>query len=426
MKHVHFLGLGGSGASAVASIAQAQGFRVSGCDKVPNNEFTQNFKSDQILKGHSPNHLEGVNILAVTPAIFSLDPNNPELEAAKQKGIEVLTWQQFMGKYLEEDKLVIAVCGTHGKSTATAMIGSLLEDGGLDPTVELGAIVPRWDKNYKIGKSKYFVTEADEFNDNFLASFPDIIVVNNIEFDHPEYFQDFAAYKQSFKKFLAQSKEKIIANLADQAVADVINSLNKNITIINFSHYLIDFPLQIPGQFNILNASAAYQVGVALGIEAEIIKKSLSNFTGISRRFELIGEYQGAKVYSDFGHHPTEIKVNLETIRQKFPEQKITVIFQPHMFSRTKSLFSDFVNVFQTAPVDQTFIADIYPSRELDTNLVNSQQLVEAIGKPNIKYFSTAEQILNKLRTEVKTDEVLLFIGAGDTDKWARQLVSSN
>lgn len=409
---VHFLGIGGSGASAAAAIAQAQGYEVTGCDLNPHNEFTTIFKPDQLLTGHSPKHLSvhlrgantNIDILAVTPAIFSLDPQNPELLAAKAKGIKILSWQRFMGEHLEKDKFIIAVCGTHGKSTTTAMIAQLLEDAGMDPTVLLGAIIPKWKKNYRLpGQTyhdrRYFVLEADEFNDNFLATHPDITVLTNIEMDHPEYFQNLGHYQESFKKFLGQTKEKVIHPQKE----------------------LINFPLKVPGQYNILNASEAYQVGMALGIDPQMIKKSLMNFTGIGRRFEYLGKFQKAEVYSDFGHHPTEIKVTLETAREQFPNSKITMIFQPHMFSRTKALLSDFVKVFQNLPVDKTYLLDIYPSRELDTGLISSQALAEAVGKDNVVYIKT-EELLEKLKTEAGEGSVIFFVGAGDIDQLARKV----
>src|SRR5258708_4867082 len=190
MKKVHFLGIGGSGASAVAAIAKTQGFEITGCDPQVHNEFTTKFTENELFSGHSPEHLhrhpehpsEGsIDILAITPAILSLDPNNAELFEAKKQGIEILTWQQFLGKYLVKEKTVIAVCGTHGKSTTTAMVGKILEGAKLDPTVELGAIVPGWGANYKTGQGDHFVVEADEFNDNFLNFEPDITILTNIE-----------------------------------------------------------------------------------------------------------------------------------------------------------------------------------------------------------------------------------------------------
>ncbi len=424
--HIHFLGIAGSGASAVAAIAQARGYKVSGCDHHPFNEFTAIFDQTKLREGHNPEHLHDADVVAISPAITWLDQNNPELVEARRRKIPILTWQQFMGKYLEKGKIVIAVCGTHGKSTTTAMIGTLLENAGLDPAVELGAIVPEWQTNYRIGVGKYFVTEADEFNDNFLASHPDITIVTAVEMDHPEYYRDFDAYKKSFVKFLRQNKGLLIVNMQDRGVQEVIEVLKPRQPVIDYSQNLIDFSLSVPGQYNNLNASAVFQTGLALGIKPEVIRKSLQNFSGIGRRFELLGTYQGAKVYSDFAHHPTEIEVTLNAAREKFPNSKITVVFQPHMFSRTHFLFNDFVNVFQQLPVDQIFIQDIYPSREVDTGVVNSRQLVEAIDKDSVIYSPDPEDILKKLQHSADENSVIFFVGAGETHNLAKQLVNEN
>ena len=473
VKKVHFLGIGGSGTSAAAALAQAQGFKVNGCDLEPSNEFTTKFQPNQLIKGHSPDHLGGhpkdvlarhpqvsiqihpkgvhanIDILAVTPAIFSLDPNNPELVQAKKLGIPILTWQQFLGEYLTKNKFVIAVCGTHGKTTTTAIIAQMLEDAGLDPTVELGAINPRWGTNYRTQRQKgddrqYFVIEADEFNDNFLHLKPDIVVVTNIEMDHPEYFKDFKAVKDSFKKFLLQTKSTIVANLLDPGISEVLKSIMKTpkgqkyhdrnnfVQYLDYSKNELNFPLQIPGEFNKLNTQAALRVGLLLKINPTIIKKSLSNYTGVGRRFEYIGEYKKAKVYSDFGHHPTEIKVTMQAARQKFPQNRIILIYEPHMFSRTKVLFDDFVKVFkeltarpaklQRSGVDKIIITDIYPSREVDTGLVNSQQLVEAVGYDTLVYHSK-NQLLPMLKKHIQNGDIVFFMGAGDIDKYARKLL---
>lgn len=447
--NVHFLGIGGSGASGAAAIAESQGFEVTGCDLQPNNEFTTQFNNSQLFRGHNPKHLAcnlkgyrtNIDILAVTPAIFSLDPNNPELLAAKEKGIPIITWQQFVGEYLTKDKFVIAVCGTHGKTTTTAMIGQLLEDAGLDPTVLLGAIIPKWGTNYRIPRQKvhdreYFVIEADEFNDNFLPTKPDIAVVTNIEMDHPEYFKDFEAVKDSFKKFLLQTKQTVVTNLTDPGAAEVMKVVMKkpksqmssgrgtNVQYLDYTRNESGISLQIPGDFNRLNAKAAMQVGLLLGIEPETIKKSLASYTGASKRFEYIGDYQGAKVYSDFGHHPTEIEKTMEAVREKFPTERILLIYQPHMFSRTKALFDDFVKVFQSVPADKTFILDIYPSREVDTGLVTSKQLVENINKPTTLYLGSVKDALGKITPEIKAGDIVFFMSAGDTDKLAKELVN--
>lgn len=425
---IHFLGIGGSGASAAAAIAEAQGFEVTGCDLEPHNEFTTQFSPQQLLTGHSALHLEGVNvnidILAVTPAIYSLDPNNPELEAAKKQGIKILTWQQFLGKYLTKNKFVIAICGTHGKTTTTAMIAKILEDANLDPTVILGAIVPWWKTNYRLGQSKYFVVEADEFNDNFLHLKPDITVVTNIEMDHPEYFKDFSSYKKSFKKFLSQTKSTIVGNITDPGVAQVLKILMKEtaITYLDYSKNELSLTLQIPGEFNRENAKAASQVGLLLRINPSIMTQSLASYNGVGRRFELLGKFKGAKVYSDFGHHPTEIKVTMKAVREKFPNSKIRLIYEPHMFTRTLSLFDDFVKVFKEIPIDKIIITDIYQSREVNKGLVNSQQLADSVNKENVSYISKTH--LKDALKDVRENDILFFMGAGDADKLARELLS--
>lgn len=430
MTKVHFLGIGGSGASAAAAIAQEQGFEITGCDLDISNEFTTPFSLDQLQKGHSASHIGSgeANILAVTPAIFSLDPGNEELLEARKLGIPILTWQEFVGKYLMEGKFVIAVSGTHGKTTATAMIGKLLEDAGLNPTVVIGAIVPSWKANYKVGSSKYFVVEADEYNDNYLSINPDISVVTNIDMDHPEYFKDFEEYKESFKKFLLKTKDVGVVNLTDASVAEIVKVVMKEpghaATYLDFSKQEFNLSLQVPGSFNKLNAQAAFQVGLLLGINPENIKSSLQNFTGTARRFEYIGDYQGAKVYSDFGHHPTEIRETVKALREKFPENRILLIYQPHMFTRTKYLFDDFVKVFKEAPADKIFIMDIYKSREHDLGEVTSKQLVEAINKSSVSHLGGVTETLDKLRPEIKNGDIVFFMSAGDTDRLAKELIS--
>lgn len=424
MKHVHFLGIGGSGASAAAAIAQAQGYDVTGCDLSPQNEFTTTFEPSQLYTGHNPKHLENVDILAVTPAIFSLDPNNSELREARKRGTEILTWQEFLGKYLTKDKFIIAVCGTHGKTTTTAMVAKILEDAGLDPTVLLGGIVPEWGTNYRVGKGKFMVLEADEFNDNFLPTKPDIAVVTNIEMDHPEYFKDINAVKESFKKFMLQTKQTIVCNLLDVNIAELLKDVMKQVPVsgVDFTKNELGFSLKIPGSFNELNAKAAMQVGLMCGIDPAVISKSLQSYSGVGKRFEFIGKFNDSQIYSDFGHHPTEIKVTMDAVRQKFPDKRIILVYQPHMFSRTKALFSDFVKVFKNLPTDKAFIMDIYPSREIDTGLVTSQQLVDAISKPSITYIGKTGSTLEKLKPEIKPEDIVFFMSAGDTDKLAKEL----
>lgn len=433
--NVHFLGIAGSGTSGCARLAQRGGFTVTGCDKNLSGEFIGILSGLKIFGSHDPKHLDGVDILAITPAILSLDPKNPEILEAKKRKVKIMTWQKFLGKYLTRGKQVIAVCGTHGKSTTTAMVGQILEDAGLDPTVLLGANTIFWKGNFRSGNGKYFVVEADEFNDNYMSLKPDMTIVTNIEFDHPEYFKDFEDYRNSFRNFLHTTKMLIIANLEDENSKNVLSE--KDISpesffppVVDFSKNLIDFPLNVYGHHNKLNASAAFNLGLNLGIDPEAIKKSLQNFKGVGRRIEYLGNINGAKVYSDFGHHPTEIKVTVQALRQKYHDREVIVLFQPHMFSRTKALFSDFVEVFRNLPVKKTYILDIYPSREVDTGLVNSKQLVQAIGKENVQYSRDLTKTFRELTTrpssrgnQLTNNDLVIFMGAGDIDQKARELI---
>ncbi len=417
---VHILGIGGSGASAIAAIARAQGFEVTGCDRSPFNEYTKDIPREDLFEGHSENHLEGIDILAVTPAIFSADPDNAELKAAKEKGIEVLTWQEFMGQYLEKDKFVVAICGTHGKSTTTAMTGLVLEAAGLDPTVELGATVNQWgDKNYRIGQSKYFVSEADEFNRNFLVTHPDVAIVTNIEMDHPETFKDFDEYKMAFAEFLSHAKT-IIANTSNESVMDVLSQLTNEPIIIDYSQNLIDFPLEVMGEYNRLNATAAFNACLSLDIKPEITEKALSKYSGIGRRLQLMGKKGNIQIYSDYGHHPTEVKVTVEGLRESFKDEKIWLVYQPHMFTRTKALWNDFIKVFQELPIEKTLIMDIFKSREEAIPDISSEKLVQAISNPKVEYISD-DKVLDSISNEA---DIVLFMGAGPIHELAKRLIA--
>lgn len=466
-KTVHFLGIAGSGTSACACIAKSEGFTVSGCDKNLSGEFTNVLKDIPTRQGHNPSHLEGVDILAVTPAVLSLDPNNKELSEAKKRKIKIMTWQQFLGKYLTQGKFVIAVCGTHGKSTTTAMIGKILEDLKLDPAILLGANVSLWNANFRIPNilptsqaeshpqttslrsirggakeekqspfptrhapraTRYFVIEADEFNDNFMSLTPDTSVVTNIEFDHPEYFKDFEDYKSSFKNFLAKAKRVIIANLSDKNTFDTLKEFDINNKlffppVIDYSKNLIDFPLKISGRYNKENASAAFNLALNLELNPEKVRQSLKNFPGIGRRMEPIGQINSTRVFSDFAHHPTAIKVAVEELSKTYPDKNIWIIYQPHMFSRTKALFKEFTEVFSNLKVKGVEMLPIYPSREKDEGIIKTQDLIKAVKKRHINYSASVEKAFKDLKPKLSEKDILVFMGAGDIDGKARQLI---
>lgn len=434
MKHLHFIGIEGSGASAVAALAKEHGYRVSGCDRNLTGEYSSLFSPEAVFVEHSIEHLKEVDAVILSPAIEIADPNNTELKAARDMNLEIMTWQQFLGRVLAKDKQVIAVCGTHGKSTTTAMMAKILEDADMDPTVVLGAKVREWGRNYRVGKSKFLVVEADEYNNNFMSYHPNLTIVTNIDADHLEFFKDFEHIEQSFEDFLVKTKGTVIANMADSHVAEVVKWAMKKsaIEVMDFNKVMVDFDLKLPGEFNIANAKAAFQAGLLLGIEPGRMQESLNSFTGIGRRFEKLGEKEGIEYYSDFAHHPREVAVTLEAARQKFPDQKIVLIFQPHLYSRTKNLFDDFVDVFKKASVDQIFITDIFASRENDPGDISSRMLVENTNMGTVNYVPTVEEAFNQMRSD-KSDKigiaqnmVVIVMGAGDIDKAGREFIKKH
>ncbi len=429
MKHLHFIGIEGSGASAVAALAKEEGFIVSGCDRNLTGEYSSLFSPEAVFVEHSIEHLKGVDAVILSPAIEIADPHNTELKAARDMNLEIMTWQHFLGTHLAKNKYVIAICGTHGKSTTTAMTAKVLEDAGLDPTVVLGAKVQDWGRNYRIGQSKYLIIEADEYNNNFMSYNPDLTIVTNIDADHLEFFKDFEHIEQSFEDFLVKTKDTIVANLLDSHVAEVVKWVMKKsgVEVLDFNKVQAEFDLLIPGDFNVSNAKAAFQIGLLMGIDPLKVLHSLNNFLGIGRRFEELGQKNRQMFYSDFAHHPREVAVTLEAARQKFPTQKIVLIFQPHLYSRTKNLFEDFVDVLQKAPVDQIFITDIFASRENDPGDISSRMLVESINMGTVYYVPTVEEALDQTRSDkigLDQNMVVIVMGAGDIDQKSRKFLN--
>lgn len=391
------MGIGGSGMSGVAYLAEKMGYFVTGCDLEESTAYVKN-----IFKGHSLDHLKDIDLLVVSPAVFYQNPDNPELLEGRRRGI-VVTWQEFVGKYLTDGKKLICVAGTHGKSTTTAMIGKLLVDAGFDPTVLVGAKVPGWDENARFGNGKYFVLEADEFNNNFLFYHPDIIVLNNIEFDHPDFFKNEDEVKESFNKFIGNLKgEKILITGKDNP--------GKH------------FNLKIFGEHNQKNANMVYVLGKKLGIDNEEITKSLESFVGIGRRMELIADKNGTKVYDDYAHHPSAIKTTLEGVREKFPDAKILVIDEPHGYKRTKVLLPEYKGVFDSA--DKVVIGPIFAARDEIDESINSESVAKASNHKSIEAFDNYDDLIRNLKLEIRNSnyEIIVVMGAGKSYLWAKEI----
>lgn len=385
----------------VAYLARKFGYKVTGCDLESQTAYGKSF-----FKGHDVSHLKDVDLVVATPAIFYQNPNEPELTEAKKKGI-LLTWQEFLGKILLKDKKLICIAGTHGKSTTTAMAGKLLIDAGFDPTVVVGAKVPEWGGNSRFGKGEYAIVEADEFNNNFLNYHPEIAIINNIEFDHPDFFKNEREVREAFRNFTG-------------------NLIGEKVLITEKDSEHRKFNLKVFGEHNQKNANMVYVLGKKLGIDEKKIIKSLESFSGIGRRMELIADRGGIKVYDDYAHHPTAIKTTLQGLRQRYPKAKILAIFEPHGYKRTRALLPKYEGVFDS--VDKVIIGPIFRARDEIDKSINPQKVAEISGHPNVEAINSIDEIIGKWKMEKSNRfhrgnyDVVVVMGAGKSYLWAREI----
>lgn len=417
---VHFMGIGGSGISAVARMAKDQGYEVSGCD-LEENGTTYRLRKEGIPVeiGHDVSHLKGVDILAHTPAVLYQSMTHPEYTQAL-KAKKAIIWEEFMAKFLQRGKTVIAIAGTHGKGHTAGMISLILETAGLDPTCEIGANLLNWDKkNYRIGKGQYFVCEADEFRDKFLLYKPSIAVITSIEMDHPEYFKNFAAVLKSFVKF-AQKAETLVINSEDKGCLMLLKELKKLKFKGKIVHYKkltkAQVKLRLPGDHMRSDAAAAMAVGKIVGVKPDVIKKALQNFQGLERRFEYKGEIGGAKLYDDYAHHPTAVLANIKGAREMFPRRRVVAVFQPHMYSRLENLFDQFVTVLKSA--DKVIVTDVFTRREQGVTKPSGKDLALTITAPKATYIGgDLQSVANFIERNSQKNDVIVLMGAGDIYK---------
>ncbi len=401
--------------AGVAKLAEKIGYIVTGCDLEENTAYAKN-----VFKGHSPEHLKGIDLLVVSPAVYFQNNKSHELLAGEKKGI-VVTWQEFLGKVLLKDKKVIAIAGTHGKSTTTAMAGKLLIDAGLDPIVVVGAFVPEWEENFRFGKGEWAIVEADEFNNNFLNYNPYIEVINNIEFDHPDYFKSEEDVKKSFIKFLDRMKADgtLIINWNDGGIQRLLLDKMDPQKVESFKESR-KFKLKVFGLHNQANAMMVFKLGRHLGIPEETIIKSLESFKGIGRRMELITDKNGTKVYDDYAHHPTAIKTTLAGLREKYPKAKILAIVEPHGYKRTKALMPRYKGVFDS--IDKVIVGPIFPARDKVDELITPQKVAEISGHKNAAGLDGFLQIIKNTKPEIKNYNVIVVMGAGKSYLWAEEI----
>jgi UDP-N-acetylmuramate--alanine ligase len=421
---VHFIGIGGIGISALARYYLAQGHEISGSD-LASSEITralEKFGVKIFIGKHKAKNLpKDADLVVYSPAV---EEKNPELKKAKKLKIKCQSYPEALGE-LTKNHYTIAVCGSHGKSTVAAMIGLILTKAKFDPTVILGTKLKEFgDSNCRVGKSKYLVIEADEYKESFLNYRPKIIVLLNIEYDHPDYFKNLRHYILAYKKFVSHLPKEgvLVANKDDK---NTFLTFKKRKKVIWYSlkekeSGKLKKILKIPGEFNVSNALAALKVARILKIPDKISFKTLSQYRGSWRRFdEKRTKIDNLKftIINDYGHHPTQVKVTLEAAREKYKDKTIWCIYQPHQYQRTYYLFDDFVRVFKKHPVDKVIITDIYTvsgreSKEI-MRKVNAQKLVKAINKENVIYLPK-EKIINYLKKNLMGGEVVIIMGAGD------------
>lgn len=423
-KNVHFIGVGGIGISAVAQMFLIDGKKVSGSD-ISESMVTETLRDlgAKISLGASANNISpDTDLVVYTIAIAS---DNPEMLEAKKRNLPIISYPETLA-VISKNKKTIAVTGTHGKTTTTSMIAKVMKDSGFDPTVIVGSFLKEWKSNFLPGKSAYFVVEGCEYRRSFLNLHPYILVINNIEADHLDYYKDLADIKSAFRELAERvpSDGFIVTDLSSDAVREVVQGLSCQVIDyrkVDLSGFALD---KMPGEHNLNNARVALSVLEILGGKREEVKKSLKDFGGVWRRFEFKGQTQsGAVVYDDYAHHPTEIRAFLSGAREKFSDKKILAVFQPHMVSRTKDFLDEFAEAL--SGFDKVLILPIFKARDEEEQNISSKDLVEKINKlknvaETVSDFDGVKKIVGEL-----TDEgwVVATIGAGKTNILAEELV---
>jgi UDP-N-acetylmuramate--alanine ligase len=421
---IHFIGIGGIGVSSLARYYLSQGAQVSGSD-VSASPLIDELRQEgmHISIGHRVGNISKDMDLVIYSAAVKQD--NPEIIEAKKHSIKSQTYAQALGE-LTKKMETIAVSGMHGKSTTTAIIGLMMEKAGLDPTVIVGTKIKEWgNKNFRIGGSQYLVIEADEFNRSFLNYWPKVIVLTNIEEEHLETYKDLNDIKETFKEYIGHlpSDGTVIENEEDKNIKEIISGLKIKSLAYNSKIKNQELNLKIPGAHNVANANAALAVAEVLNIPEKIAIESLNNFSGTWRRMEFKGTINGAKIYDDYGHHPTEIKATLDSARQLMAGNgRLWCVFQPHQYQRTYRLFEKFTGAFDGA--DKIILLPIYSvaGRETDEikEKVNSKMLAQAIrdrGQKEVLCLDLFDETAEYLKKNLKENDLCLIMGAGDINQ---------
>ena len=452
MTRVHFIGIGGSGLSAIARLLKESGYTVTGSDRSL-SQFAVDLQNDgvEIYIGHHPRNIAGAEMVIRSSAIAD---DNPEVEAAIRAGIPVYKRSDFLGQLMAK-KTGIAVAGTHGKTTTTAMIAWMLYAMGRDPSFIVGGTLNNLKSNAHAGKGDLFVIEADEYDRMFLGLKPRIEVVTNLEHDHPDCYPKYEDMFSAFKSFveLLPSDGTFIACSDDEGSGSLLShARRKGLNVISYSlqsEMTINSPqwiqarslkpnlrggydfsamtnvgaaaasvlhvsLQVPGEHNVRNALATLSVAATLGLSLHRAAATLSEFTGTGRRFEILGERKGVTVIDDYAHHPTEIRATLAGAKARYPGRHIWAVWQPHTYSRTQILFFEFSRAFSDA--NEVLVTEIYASREPKQEF-SSAEVVSAMPHSSARYTGSLEDTTKYLLKNLRSGDVLLVLSAGDANQ---------
>jgi UDP-N-acetylmuramate--alanine ligase len=456
VKRIHFVGVGGAGMSGIAEVLATQGYQVSGCDLVASSA-TQRLTGVgvRIVIGHDTAHVEGADAVVVSTAVAS---DNPEIVAARQRGIPIVP-RALMLAELMRLKTGIAVAGTHGKTTTTSLIASVLAEGDLDPTFVIGGRLLSADAHARLGKGDFLVAEADESDASFLYLSPALAVITNIDADHMEtYGHDFGRLKRAFVDFAMRlpfygvvvlcvddanvcsiapeiAKPTVTCGLAEQAqlrATDVVNiSGRMRFTARAARAPDLDVELNLPGVHNVRNALAAIAIGREVGVSDTAIARALAEFRGVGRRFQRYGDValEGGGTYTlidDYGHHPAEMAATLEAARASFPGRRLVLAFQPHRYTRTRDLFEDFVKVLST--VDALVLGEVYPAGESPIVAADGRALVRAVrvtGHVEPVFVESLADMPAAIRAIARDRDVVVTMGAGSIGQVPSQLVAA-
>ena len=449
-QHIHFVGIGGIGMSGIAEVLANLGFRVSGSDQ-KKSEVTDRLEAlgVEVTEGHAAENVGDAHVVVRSTAVRD---DNPEITEARRQSIPVIPRAEMLAELMRMKPYTVAVAGSHGKTTTTSMVATVLGTAGLDPTFVVGGIVRSYRSNARLGKSELMVVEADESDRSFLMLTPMIAVVTNIDREHMDYYHDMEDVRKCFADFVNKvpfygaavlclddphvqavipkvERRRITYGMSAQADISAHEitydqSFGSSFTVWRGIDVLGRVNLRVPGKHNVYNSLGAIAVGLELDVPFEKIAEALGEFTGADRRFQFKGDEKGITVVDDYGHHPTEIKATLSAARIGAPNRRIVVLFQPHRYTRTNDLMDEFASAFNNA--DVLLVTDIYAASEIPIEGVNAEILtgrIKSYGHKNAEYIGDLGGSAEKLADIVREGDLVITLGAGSVHRAGDQLL---